>query len=146
MTIGEYSDLRKLEREAWISRLWEKFKRDNKDRQTCAGEDSNSDSYYEIDFYHDNDEHAENARADYEAYLNHLRSKDLEIMDVRNAKLWEKYMKHEDAYVEWNKRKKLCDQQEEESKKNREALLTNITQMTIVLIQHTLQKAQILHQ
>ena len=45
-------------------------------------------------------------------------------MDARNSKLWGKYMKHEDNYVEWNKWKEWCDHQEEESKKNREALLT----------------------
>ena len=89
MTIDKDSELGKLEQEAWISRLWEKFKRDNKDRQMCANEDSDSDSYYESDFYYGDDMHEENARADYEEYLNNLRSKDLEITDVRNARLWE---------------------------------------------------------
>lgn len=36
MTIDEDSNLGKLEQEAQISRLWEKLKLDNKDRQTCA--------------------------------------------------------------------------------------------------------------
>ena len=56
----------------------------------------------ESDFYYGNDIHEENEQADYEEYLNNLSSKDLEIMDVRNARLWEKYMKYEDDYVEWN--------------------------------------------
>ena len=103
MTIDKDSNLGKLEREAWISRLWEKFKRDDKERQTCACEDSDSDSYYESDFYYGNDIHKENARADYKEYLNNSRSKDLEIMDIRNARLWEQYVKHKDNYVGWNK-------------------------------------------
>lgn len=100
MTIDKDSNLGKLEQEARISRLWEKFKRDDKDRQTCACEDS--DSYYETDFYYGDDIHVENARADYEAYLGHSRSEDLEIMDARNARAWEQTMKDKDNYMEWN--------------------------------------------
>ena len=54
-TIDEDSDLGKLEQEVQISRLWEKFKRDNEDRQTCANEDSNSDNYNESDYHYSND-------------------------------------------------------------------------------------------
>ena len=122
-TIDEDSDLGKLEREARISRLWEKYNRDDEDRQTCACEDSDSDSYYETDFYYGDDVHQENEQADYEEYLNNLSSKDLEIMDARNARVWEQTMKDEDDYVEWNEWKEWCDQREEESKKNRETVL-----------------------
>lgn len=54
MTIDEDSDLGKLEREARISRLWEKFKRDDEDRQIYPLEEE---------------------RAEAEEYLNNLSSK-----------------------------------------------------------------------
>ena len=65
-----------------------------------ACEDSNSDSYYETDFYYGDDVHQENAQADYEEYLNNLSSKESEIMDARNARAWKQAMKDEDDYVE----------------------------------------------